>query len=271
MSNDKLFKGTLIALGLIVVISIVVIFAVSRGSSSTSPTKADQKPQDYIANITKKYPFQSTQSSDLLKADAVWNKGMTQGTGAKKLVVYSDLFCPYCAKEANAARDPQFEQDFIKSGKVSYEIRVTDTLAIGEDRPSVNSTRGGEALYCVADQGKFWEYYYKMMDKIKADYYDKGIGGYHGAPEIPIIQDSYFFDGARDISADIDKMTKCINDGTGLKKLRVETDSSLRTNRNAQGKNNGLPAIFVDGQFLTAGFGEGGYADFKKMLASAGV
>jgi hypothetical protein len=269
MNSDKLFKGTLIALGLIVVVSIVVIFAVTRTSSS--PTKSDEKAEDYIAGITKKYPFQSTPTNDLLKADAVWNKNMDKGDGGKKLVVYSDLYCPYCAKEANAARDAKFDKEYMDSGRLNYEIRVTDTLAMGSDRPSVNSTRGGEAIYCAADQGKFWEYYYKMLDKIKADYYDKGIGGYHGAPEIPKIDDSYYFDGAKDIGVDVAKMTKCMNDGTGLKKLRVATDSALRTNRNAQGKGNGLPAIFVDGKFVSAGFGEGGFEDFKKMLTAAGV
>jgi protein-disulfide isomerase len=159
----------------------------------------------------------------------------------------------------------------LDSKKVFYELRMTDTLAMGNDRPSANSTRGGEALYCAANQNKFWEYFYRMLEKIQSDYYDKGLGGYHGAPEIPIIDDSFFYDGAKDVGIDVAKLTSCISDGTGLKSLRQATDSALKWNRDSNGKAQGLPAIFVNNKFVTAGFGEGGYPDFRKTLVAAGI
>jgi protein-disulfide isomerase len=242
--SSAMFK-VILAFSIVFVIVIAIIIAVSFSQKSGNDT--------------------ANNSTDTFASDTVWNSAMLTGKtdAANKLVVYSDLFCPYCRKEADAIRNNKatFDSEYINNSKLNYEIRMTDIL---QSKSDDNSTRGGEMLYCAAEQGKFWDYYYDMLDKLNTEYFSKGIGAYHGAPEIPKLTDDFYLSQAEKTALDVPKMNSCLESGTGLSALRKSTNSA-RAILSA-----GLPAFYVNNKYITSGF-DGDYSAIKQVLATGGV
>ena len=121
-----------------------------------------------------------------------WQSAMSQGshTAPNVFVDYTDYFCSFCAQVEAATNTADFQQQYIKSGKLRYEHRI---VAVLKDIVP-NTERGAEAAFCAADQHKYWEYTHHIVPRIKADYFDKGIGvkGVAVPKEIPLLPVSYF-------------------------------------------------------------------------------
>jgi protein-disulfide isomerase len=175
-------------------------------------------------------------------------------------IEYTDMFCPYCAKFNLAlhSADADFQQNFIAPKKMNLEIRLVSMLTDHE-----NSDKGGSHAYCAARQGKFHEYYSRMIQKVNEQYFSKGIGAYHGAPDIPILPDSFFSDEYDKAGLDKDKMAECMKKGEGLKDLGEATATAVKK------LPNGLPH-FVFNTFTTSGF-DGDYSRIKTMFKAGGV
>jgi protein-disulfide isomerase len=190
----------------------------------------------------------------------VWNKAMTLGNTDNKnhFIEYTDMFCPYCAK-FNHALGKDFERDYIETDKLFFELRLTDIIS----DHSVNSTRGGETGYCAAEQEKFWAYYDTILNNLKVDYHDKGIGVSKTSPKIPQLEDEYYLNAAREAKLDEEKFKTCLADGSGLKELRANTEKA------AQLLPSGVP-FFILNNYSSSGF-EGNYDTVKRMIKAGGI
>lgn len=188
-----------------------------------------------------------------------WNAGMTMGKkdAKNKMVQYSDYFCYHCSKVHEARADGQFKKDYIDSGKVFYEMRIINIL----DTP--NTPQGTEAAYCAADQQKYWEYTDKMITKISADYFSKGVGIGPGSPSIELLPVSYFSDPAVELGMDKATFESCMTE------KKHETEITNATNRAMKAGVTGLPYIVVN-DYVSSGFA-GGYDSLKTILRAGGV
>ncbi|MDR1862161.1 MAG: DsbA family protein [Candidatus Ancillula sp.] len=250
--SDKLFKGLIVGIVAVVLICVGVVVAVNLSSSNKgSSTNSTQQAED---------PGKKVDATKLqvLDANKIWNKGAFMGneSAQHKLVVYGDLFCPYCRKAYEAIQQnlDDFKNNYITPNKLSYEVRVTDLLSTPSDPiENYNSTTGGEVVHCAMVQDKFWDYYTAIEDKIYNDYYVKGLGDRHydrngGDPDwkehqLPKLETSYFTDVAKTVPGiDIDKMNKCIQDGTGMKSLKQYSKSASKAGATS------FPSFFVDGK-----------------------
>jgi protein-disulfide isomerase len=78
-----------------------------------------------------------------------------------KIVELSDYQCPFCKRFVDDT-EPSVETEYIQKGLVQLEFR---NLAItgGNASPDKNeATLAAEAAECANDQGRFWEYHYKL-------------------------------------------------------------------------------------------------------------
>ena len=125
-----------------------------------------------------------------------WNEAMTLGdkeTAKHHFIMYTDIFCPYCDKFSDAvqANMEDFNKHYIEDENVYFEIRMTDMNY--KSGHSNNSKPGGEAAYCAADQGKFWEFYHEALSTLYEDFHSKGIGVDKTAPKIRDLENEYFY------------------------------------------------------------------------------
>ena len=179
---------------------------------------------------------------------SAWNEAMAKGdreTG-EHFVMYTDIFCPYCDKFSNAlhANMEEFTTDYIDSGKVYYEMRVTEMNYLSGH--SENSRPGGEAVYCAAKQGKFWEYYEAILDKLFEDYHSKGIGVSKTAEHIPMLALDYFYEAGETAGVEEEDFVRCMEEHEALDELG-------RATTRAQKVLNGVP-YFVFGEYKASGF-----------------
>jgi Protein-disulfide isomerase len=190
----------------------------------------------------------------------VWNVAMTKGDPDNEnyFVEYTDMFCPYCAN-FNRAMGANFDRDYIETDKVFFEMRLTALIA----DHSENSQRGNETAYCAARQEKFWTYYDAVLEKLYEDYHSKGIGVSKVSPQIPKLDDSYYFDVASFVGLDVENMKKCLSDGDALKELATNTEKAART------LPSGVPHIVVN-DYTSSGF-DGDYSTIKMILKAGGV
>ncbi len=192
-----------------------------------------------------------------------WHTAMSQGSlqAPHVFIDYTDYFCSYCAQVEAATTTPQFQQDYIKSGKLRYEHRVVTVLK--DIVP--NSERGAEAAFCAADQHKYWQYTHHIVPRIKADYFDKGIGvkGVAVPKEIPLLPISYFEQSAHAIGLDTATFRDCMS------KEKHKQDIATNTRRAIQLGISGLPYMVIN-SYISSGFA-GGENGLKTLLKAGGV
>lgn len=198
------------------------------------------------------------------KSYGAWSSAMTMGNtdADRHFIVYTDIFCPYCDNYSRVVEDnfDEFKRDYIDTNQVFYEIRLTDMIS----DHSVNSEMGGESGYCAADQGQFWDYYHVILAQLKVDYHDKGIGVSKTSPEIPKLDDEYFYRAARKISGiDIGKFETCLNNHEKLAELNQNTQKASKA------AVQGLP-YFVFGDWSGSGF-DGNWKTVKSMFSAGGA
>jgi hypothetical protein len=215
----------------------------------------------FVFNSTGKAPEDSS---------VAWNENMAKGdaeSGAH-FIMYTDIFCPYCDKFSNAlhanARD--FNENYIDNGKIYYEMRVTNINYYSGH--SDNSTPAGESTYCAARQGKFWEYYEAILDKLYVDYHSKGIGVSKTSEKIPDLELSYYYEAAAAVELHNEEFVKCMEDHEALEELN---NATLKSQNQIE---SGVP-YFVFGKFKTSGFNGNWNTDndYKqaKLLLEAGL
>jgi protein-disulfide isomerase len=84
-----------------------------------------------------------------------------EGSAPVKIVELSDYQCPFCKRFVDST-EPSLESEYIEKGLVQLEFC---NLAItGGNAPPDNNeaTLAAEAAECANDQGRFWEYHYRL-------------------------------------------------------------------------------------------------------------
>lgn len=205
--------------------------------------------------------FSNTTNSP--KGHTAWNDQMVTGSPDAKntMVEYTDITCPHCADFHNAATGGSFDEDYIKSGKVRFEIRVTSML----QGKSLNSERAGESAYCAADQGKFFEYYDGIVARFTKDYFDKGVGVSVTSADIPKLDDSYYTSTAGEKGLDVARFEACLSAGEMKSKLAEATNKAAQL----LPYGSGVP-YFIVNKFTSSGFG-GDYRAIQQMMRAGGV
>lgn len=156
----------------------------------------------------------------------VWHAELTSGSNEapNAFVYYTDAMCPYCAKFHNALEDSSFKEDYLDTGKVHFEVRLSAML----EEKNGNSKRAGESTYCAADQGKFSEYYDSLVKKTTKTYFDKNIGTSQTGPKIPHLKDTYYFDVAKSIGLDMNTFESCLSEGKKEQIINEATQKNYR-------------------------------------------
>lgn len=250
--SDRMFKRLLIGIAAIVVICICVIAIYSITSVNNKNNNQAQSSQN--EDPRKKVDVKSIQT---LSHNNIWSKSAFIGSenAEHKLVIYGDLFCPYCRKAFEAIQQniDDFKAKYIDTGKLSYEYRVTDLLTnSGDADETYISSTGGEVVQCAAKQNHFWDYYQAIEDKIYDDYYKNGLGDRHydratepdwRKHQIPRLETSYFTDVAAKVEGiDMTKMNNCISSNDGMKQLQQYSLSANKAGANS------FPSFFLDGK-----------------------
>jgi glutaredoxin len=257
--SDKMFKKIMMGLGGLIGVIIIAVASllIYNQMNSTPLTIKEEK-----VNPNAKYAPRSDAANQLSPSSAVWNPEMTLGKAEAEnhFIEYTDPFCPYCAKFNRALHSnlSDFSKEYLDTGKIQFEVRLVSVLTDPE-----NSNVAGAYAYCAAEQGKFWDFYPALLDQIDADYFSKGIGSYHGAPDIPFLENSFYDAIVTKAGLDSGKIGSCLASGTGERGLGVATQTAK------QGMNSGVP-LFIFNDFKTSGF-EGDYSRIKQMIAAGGV
>lgn len=128
-----------------------------------------------------------------------------------------------------------------------------------------NTERGAEAAFCAADQHKYWEYTHHIVPRIKADYFDKGIGvkGVAVPKEIPLLPVSYFETSAEATGLNVETFRDCVTNEKHKDDIATNTSRALKLGVT------GLPYMIVN-DYTTSGFG-GGEHGLKTLLKAGGV
>jgi len=79
-----------------------------------------------------------------------------------KIIEFSDYQCPWCKRFVDAT-ELELERQYIDKGLVQLEFHNFAILG-GDAPPEQNeSTLAAEAAECANDQGRYWEYHYKLF------------------------------------------------------------------------------------------------------------
>ena len=149
-------------LGLVVVLATVVVVGAivvsGNGAEDETPVApaatAGSTPAEDVAALYEGIP----------------QKGMRLGEADVTLVEIADLQCPFCAQYSVTAL-PTVVQDYVRTGKVAYELRIRSFL--GRD-----SVRAAGAAAEAADENrmyKFADLFYRNQGPENSDYADAGF------------------------------------------------------------------------------------------------
>ena len=200
-------------------------------------------------------------------SEAVWDEASTLGKMDAKnyYIYYTDLGCPYCNLFSHIIVDnmDEFKRDYVEGKDILYEVRVTDFLyEYGEHKPDM-SRWSAEAIYCAADEGKFWDYYETAIKTLWDDYLSKGIGTSKTAPMITDMTADYWQKIGHKIGLS-DQFDSCFTEHKMVDKVLENTAKA------AQKVQGGLP-FYKFNSFSTGGFDPSWDWDGVKQLLNAGL
>ena len=79
-----------------------------------------------------------------------------------KMIEFSDYQCPWCKRFVDTT-EVDLQREYIETGLVQLEFHNFAILG-GDAPPDENeSTLAAEAAECASDQGRYWEYHYKLF------------------------------------------------------------------------------------------------------------
>ncbi len=79
-----------------------------------------------------------------------------------KMVEFSDYQCPFCKRFVDLT-EPELQSEYIQNELVQLEFH-NFAITGGNTPPDSNeSTLAAEAAECANDQGRFWEYHYRLF------------------------------------------------------------------------------------------------------------
>ncbi len=96
-----------------------------------------------------------------------------------KIEEFSDFQCPFCGRFSKET-EPLIVENYVKTGKVYFTYRsmgnwISQNIARATGRPEKSESRDAAmAMYCAADQDKFWE----MHDGLFANELGEDVGSF---------------------------------------------------------------------------------------------
>ena len=87
-----------------------------------------------------------------------------QDSAPVTIVELSDYQCPFCKRFVDLT-EPQVESEYIQKGLVQLEFRNFAITGGNAPADENEATLAAEAAECANDQGRFWEYHYKLYDE----------------------------------------------------------------------------------------------------------
>ena len=146
LSTSWIVATTAVALGLVVVL--ITLSLATRSDNENGAGSAGQTP---------------VAGQHLCASGSVPVNGRIcgQDSAPVKIVELSDYQCPYCKRFIDGT-EPEVEREYIQKGLVQLEFRCF-AITGGNAPPDENeATLAAEAAECANDQGRFWEYHYKL-------------------------------------------------------------------------------------------------------------
>ena len=163
------------------------------------------------------------------------------------LVEFGDSQCIHCAEFALEAQ-PQFIQDFVATGKLTYEFRPMPVLGGDVSDPANRSVRAAEAALCALDQGKYWEFHDRVFEPTLNHQQDQ-------------LTDEKLIQIAGDLGMDTTIFASTLSVGTHRQKVIDSYNEGVMLGLA------GVPAFFLDGQAVL--WPATGYEGFKSNLELA--
>jgi protein-disulfide isomerase len=156
-----------------------------------------------------------------------------QDSAPVKIVELSDYQCPFCKRFVDLT-EPQIESEYIQKGLVQLEFR-NFAVTGGNASPDENeATLAAEAAECANDQGRFWEYHYKL--------YAEQAGENRGA-FLPDRLKQF----ASDLGLDREEFDACLDSHKHIDLVEQQRDEAV--DLGAQG----TPSFLINGE-LVVGF-----------------
>lgn len=193
----------------------------------------------------------------------VWNQATTTGNleANNYYIMYTDLFCPYCAYFARPVMEHWDEfQEYLAEHDILFEVRLTDYIY--ESVGSQYSKDSAEAAYCAARENKFWEFYHGAVQALWDDYQSKGIGNSKTAPAIKNLPEDYWLKIGHKAGLGED-FDRCVANRETAEEVSYNTRRALQVA-------NGMPS-FKFNKFTTAGFDSSWGWDYVKLYLDAGL
>jgi protein-disulfide isomerase len=156
-----------------------------------------------------------------------------QDSAPVKMVEISDYQCPFCKRFVDLT-EPQVESEYIQKGLVQLEFH-NFAITGGNASPDVNeATLAAEAAECANDQGRFWDYHYKL--------YAEQAGENQGA-FLPDRLKQF----AVDLGLDREEFDACLDSHKHIALVQEERQQA------ADAGARGTPSFLIDGK-LVVGF-----------------
>jgi protein-disulfide isomerase len=156
-----------------------------------------------------------------------------QDSAPVKMVEISDYQCPFCKRFVDLT-EPQVESEYIQKGLVQLEFH-NFAITAGNAPPDENeATLAAEAAECANDQGRFWDYHYKL--------YAEQAGENQGA-FLPDRLKQF----ASDLGLDREEFDACLDSHKHIALVQEERQQA------ADAGARGTPSFLIDGK-LVVGF-----------------
>ncbi len=215
---------TAVAVGLAAVL--IVVSIVARSGDEDGLGDAGQAP---------------VATQHLCASGSVPVDGRTCGLGSApvKIVELSDYQCPFCKLFVDTT-EPEVESEYIQKGLVQLEFH-NFAITGGNAPPDANeSTLAAEAAECANDQGRFWEYHYKL--------YAEQAGENQGAFSPDRLKQF-----ASDLGLDREEFDACLDSHKHIALVQEQTQQA------ADAGARGTPSFLIGTELVT------GYEPFEKF------
>lgn len=213
-----------------------------KSPAGTTPSQAQVNNGNVAENQNE--PVAPEPETVLVKVDeskggAKTDEGKLKGgKDAKvKIVEFSDLECPFCAR-FHTDTLPQLISEYIDSGEVSLEYRHFPLSFHPQAKPLAIATE------CANEQGKFWQMHDKVFEK-------------NAAGELSAANADTYKQWAVEIGADAAAFNSCYDANRGQD--IVDADTKLGTELGVSG----TPTFFINGKQLV---GAQPFASFKAII-----
>lgn len=196
-------------------------------------------------------------------AERVWDERMTLGSLEAKnhYIVYSDVACPYCVAFENAILENQAEfERYLEENDILFEVRLADFLyEFGETHP-IESRYSAEAVYCARDEGRFWDYYAKAVERVWDEYF--GVSGKAAFSQFNKLEKDYWTLLGEEIGLS-ESFRECVMEDKSLAEVEEKAGEMSKLI-------NGMP-YFKFNSYISGGFDLAWGYDYVKMYLDAGL